>query len=166
MEAVGRLYLDTNIFIRAFEGTDELAARIRRLFYGVEGRPLLVTSQLTYAEAIQKPYAERNDRLIDLYSNWLRTGNNVLDVCPLDPDCLYYAAVLRSTYKSLKLPDAIHLSTAFGSQCTHFLSDDQRLPNDVAMSHHPHGLVRGPMNLIMLRPDRKTVDTLLEMLSP
>lgn len=135
-----RLYLDANVFIAAFEtqNTD-----IFSLFVDPPRRPgpFLFTSLLTRAELLVHPYRCGNDRLISVYENWTES-NEILSVGPIDAESLRYAAVLRAQYPSLKLPDAIHLSTAFGIECTHFVSFDQQFGQMPSISHTRYGMTR------------------------
>ena len=47
-----------------------------------------------------------------------------LAVKPVSLDVLRESAMIRATTKN-KMPDAIHLSTALQSGCTHFVSNDK-----------------------------------------
>jgi predicted nucleic acid-binding protein len=46
---------------------------------------------------------------------------------PVARDVLFKAAHLRANSKSLKLPDAIHLTTAQEKKCRFFLTSDERI---------------------------------------
>jgi predicted nucleic acid-binding protein len=120
-----RLYIDTNVFIQVFEKQD---TQLTDLFAGepIEGTPFLFTSALARAELLVKPIRDGDDELRDIYRNWT-VSNPVLEVGPIDDDVLEFAAVLRAQYSSLRLPDAIHVSTAIGFGCTHFVSYDKKL---------------------------------------
>ena len=49
--AVSRLYVDANVYIRLFEGTDELSRVLSELFsIDRNSEPYLATSELTLAE--------------------------------------------------------------------------------------------------------------------
>lgn len=166
MEAVQRLYVDSNIFIRLFEGNDEIATALAELFLLETKRPEqpLATSELTLAEVLVVPYREQNDRLIDAYDGWTKS-NDYLEVGPLDRGVLWYAALLRSQYQSLKLPDAIHVSTAIGMRCSHFLSADRRLADRYELTHTRHGVTKGPASVEVVHPERDVVDQLIRALS-
>jgi predicted nucleic acid-binding protein len=122
-----RVYVDTNIFIRAFEGAldDAIAQELVELFSisGSKALQAFVTSQMTLAEMLVHPI-RTNDltrqlqykALLSAFSNWLRIG-------PVNRTVLIDAAALRASQK-LKLPDAIHLATAERSGCSHFLTED------------------------------------------
>jgi predicted nucleic acid-binding protein len=123
-----RFYLDTNIFVEAFEGRGTLSALLARLLTVVENeeRPRLVTSELTVAELLVKPIALQRHDLIQVYDNWT-ISNAYLEVVPVVRDILRDAAALRAQGKTLKLPDAIHLTTARGTGCRFFLTRDRRI---------------------------------------
>ncbi len=123
-----RVYLDTNIFIEIFEGRGRLSELLTRLLTAVENedRQRLVTSQLALAELLVKPIALQREDLISVYDNWT-ISNTYLEVVPVVRELLKDAAALRANDKSLKLPDAIHLTTAIGTQCRYFLTRDKRI---------------------------------------
>lgn len=135
-----KLYLDTNIFIAAFEAGNE---RVLPLFVGQPRHPgtYLFTSLLTRAEVLVHPYRDGNDRLIGVYENWTES-NEILSVGPIEPETLRYAAVLRAQYNSVKLPDAIHLSTAIGFECTHFVSFDKHFEKMPTVTHMRYGMAK------------------------
>jgi predicted nucleic acid-binding protein len=135
-----RLYLDTNVFIATFEANDQNSFH---LFAGNPRRQesFLFTSLLTRAELLVYPYRNNDDRLIDVYLNWT-VSNAILSVGEIDGEVLRYAAVLRAQYQSLKLPDAVHLSTAIGFECTHFVSFDQGFQQMDSITHTMHETTR------------------------
>lgn len=124
-----RVYLDTNIFIEIFEGRGRLSELLTQLLIAVENedrRQRLVTSELALAELLVKPIALQRHDLIRIYDNWT-TSNSYLEVVPVVRDVLSDAAALRASDRSLKLPDAIHLTTARGTHCRYFLTRDKRI---------------------------------------
>jgi predicted nucleic acid-binding protein len=158
---ITRLYLDANILILLGEGKDERASLLTELAVGQEtsSTPFLCTSELTLAELLVKPYREQDDRLIQQYENWMTPGG-FMEIGPVHSSALRYAAVLRSQYGSIKLPDAIHLSTAIGFGCSHFLSGDTRIHDRIELFHTRWGLTRGPSILDVLRPDPDVLRTI------
>lgn len=158
-----RVYLDTNVFIALKETGGELGLKLVELLaYAPTGpRPLLATSELTLAELLTRPHAEGRDDLIDQYDNWI-VRSDWLEVGPVNREALWYAAVLRSNYKGLKLPDAIHISTAIGLECSHVLTNDMGIRDSYKMQHRRYGLTRVSGTLEVIRP---TVDVLDEILS-
>jgi predicted nucleic acid-binding protein len=168
MKEFSRLYLDANIFIAIFEKQDEISIRLRSMLR--QTQPVmptsLVTSGLTLAETLVEPYRKRNYTLIRSYENWSVT-NNILEVGPVDSDVLHVAAVLRAENSGgLKLPDAIHLATAFLFGCSHFLTGDMRLRERYTYTHERYGRqLRSPREIHCVRPDLETIDALIVALS-
>lgn len=161
-----RLYVDANIFIYAFEGTDVLGATLIALLttVGAREQPFFATSELTLAETVVAPYRSANDRLIDLYERWTISGPHLM-VSPITRSVLWQAAVLRSSHANLKLPDAIHLSTALLMGCSHFLTADTRLNAKYELPRRRHGLDKGPINIEVMRPEPDVIHRLIEAAS-
>lgn len=123
-----RIYLDTNIFIEAFEGRRPLSLLVASLLTAapdLEPRRL-VTSELSLSELLVKPLELGREDLVHVYDSWT-ISNAYLEVVPVVRDVLHDAAVLRARDKTLRLPDAIHLTTAVGTRCRYFLTGDRRL---------------------------------------
>lgn len=158
---VSRLYLDANVLIMLGEGKGEIAELLSQLVgQQPAGGSFLCTSELSLAELLVHPFRHRDERLIDQYDNWLISGG-FMEVGPVQRDILRAAAVLRSTHRSLKLPDAIHLASAFALNCSHFLTADTgfRSSYDFAETRLPI-LGRRPV-LAVLRPDKAVLERLL-----
>lgn len=166
MSEFARIYLDTNIFIFAFEEKDERSQLLSDLISlsSEREKPVLVTSELTLSEVLVRPYQDADDTLIDLYDGFI-TDSEWLDVLPVIRPTLWYAAVLRSQYKKLKLPDAIHLSTAIGADCTHFMTADEGLRSSYDLSHVRYGVTKNARPLAIIRPDEPTLTSLLQSLA-
>lgn len=121
------VYLDSNVFITAFEGPPDLQAGARRLFLLAEqGVYIAVTSELTLAECLVGPMRANQPDLIRLYRSLLR-GRAEFKVKPVNRAILEQAAACRSREAAIKLPDAVHLATALVAECHLFVSDDRRL---------------------------------------
>ncbi len=157
---VGCLYLDANVLIMLGEGKGEIADLLSQLVGQQADASFLCTSELSLAEMLVHPYRHNDERLIDQYDNWLVSGG-FMDVGPVDRSVLWYAAVLRSRYKALKLPDAIHLSTAIGFGCSHFLSADSRLPEQIELIHQRWGITKGPVKLSVIRPEANILRSII-----
>jgi len=145
-----RIYLDTNIFIQAFENAE---SRLVEMFCiePPDSQALLITSELTLAELLVHPYRSKDDRLLSLYENWT-TSNDILNVGALDRETLKRAALLRSQNSWLKLPDAIHVSTAMRFECSHFLTSDKRLEKISALKHETGSGLKYDSGLEYLNP--------------
>jgi hypothetical protein len=118
---IGKLYLDANIIIMLGEGAGEITALLSELAVQQEPEepPFLCTSEPTLAEVLVHPHRHQQDDLINLYDGWLTQGG-FLELGPVHRDVLYYAALVRSAYRTIKLPDAIHIPTAIRLECSHF----------------------------------------------
>jgi predicted nucleic acid-binding protein len=166
MPAVSKIYLDTNVFIMAFEWRDKTSDLLSQLFAGQDRppEPRFVTSELTLAELLVLPFHRNDQSLIDTYESLIST-NYWLDVAPVQIPILRYAAVLRSQHKSLKLPDAIHLSTAIGTSCSHILTADLGIKGEYDLSHPHQRITAEAASLTVLRPDEITLTSLLKSMA-
>ena len=156
-----KIYLDTNVFIAAFENRNELSDLLANLFTVDTEKVRFATSELTLSELLVKPYKTADDAAIDLYEGMIQTSE-WLDVLPVGRQMLSYAAVLRSQNPSLKLPDAIHVSTAFAADCSHLLTGDAGLKETYQIIHERYGMSKRSKPLTVIRPETATLRTLLE----
>jgi predicted nucleic acid-binding protein len=130
--AAPTVYLDTNIFIYAVEDLAGLGTKLRTLFARFDSGELhAVTSELSLAELLVKPIREGDSSARQTYERMLQSTPS-LTVVPVNRGILVEAARLRAT-TSLKLPDAIHVATAFNSACTTFLTNDMSLDTLTAL---------------------------------
>jgi len=121
-----RVYLDTNIFIYALEAYPAFVDELTELFESLdEGNLSAVTSELTLAEVLVRPFIDGNIERQTAYQHALQSSE-VLEVVPVSRDVLIEAARLRSV-ANLRLPDAIHGATARLTGCATFLTNDRRL---------------------------------------
>ncbi|MEM7461596.1 MAG: PIN domain-containing protein [Pseudomonadota bacterium] len=157
------LYLDTNVFIAAIENRHELAFDLLEIG-ALSTTTILCTSLLTIAELLVKPLKEENDRLVEIYKA-LADGNDGLSVGPVDKDSLYHASVLRANYRFLKLPDAIHLSTAIGFRCKYFVSFDDDLKKINAITHTRWGVTKAQPTPKYISPDESKFQDLVSDLT-
>jgi predicted nucleic acid-binding protein len=166
MPAISKIYLDTNVFIMAFEWRDKTSDLLSQLFASQDRapEPKFVTSELTLAELLVLPFHQNDHSLIETYQSLIST-NYWLDVAPIQIPTLRYAAVFRSQHKSLKLPDAIHLSTAIGTNCSHILTADLGIKGEYILSHPDDGRTTQTAPLTVLRPDEPTLTSLLKSLA-
>jgi predicted nucleic acid-binding protein len=157
-----RLYVDANVFVRLFEGNDKLSAALARLFLRepTGQRPLLATSELTFAELVVVPIREGNEQLVQRYDNWTRS-NEYLEIGPVDRAILWSAAALRARYSSLKLPDAIHVGTALKAGCSHFMTADLKLAGSYVLDVQHRGDAPGSAGIEVMRPDIDIIDAIV-----
>ncbi|MCV9962104.1 type II toxin-antitoxin system VapC family toxin [Pararhizobium sp. BT-229] len=165
MKPVTRIYLDTNIFIYAFEETSQRSNLLAQLFtVSSSAGACFVISELSLSELLVKPYRDADDVMIDQYEGFLLTSD-WLEVLSVVRPTLAYAAVLRSQNKGLKLPDAIHLSTAIGASCSHFLTGDMGIVDTYELIHLRYGITKKAQPLTVIRPDEPTLNSLLKSLA-
>ena len=164
MPGFEKIYFDANIFINTIERRFEKAIcdpLTELLIKRPVTYPFIATCDLTLAETLVRPMREKDDALISTYENVLVDGPRV-EVGAINQDLLYYAARLRADYPSLKLPDAIHLSAAFGMNCSHFLTSDERISEISALRNVRYGLTRGGLEIRIIRPTLDIVNQLVE----
>ncbi len=123
-----RGFISIQIFLSRYSKGGRLSELLTKLLVAIEreDRQRLVTSQLALAELLVKPIALQRQDLVHVYDSWT-ISNSYLEVVPVVRDVLKDAAALRANDRSLKLPDAIHLTTALGTQCRYFLTRDRRI---------------------------------------
>ncbi len=149
-----KIYLETNFFIRAVEGTLEAGASPRKLIELLKRRAgMAVTSEITFAEVLAPP--KRPDALplqvkrrayLDLLL-W----SGFIELVPVSRSILMETADVRAVSR-LKLPDPIHLASAIQSKCGYFVSADKDF------NRLPGGMVR-------LDPDQGGLSALLARLA-
>jgi len=126
-----RIYLDTNVFIYALEGIMPWADELYDLFAAFDvGRCTAVTSELTLAECLVRPFAQRKDEVVKRYLAVLQT-RRYLSIVSISKETLIESAKLRADC-GVKLPDAIHAATARGEGCTVLVTNDaafRRVPD-------------------------------------
>ncbi|WP_274627296.1 type II toxin-antitoxin system VapC family toxin [Arvimicrobium flavum] len=125
-ELSGPIYFDTNVIIAIVEGATPLSGGQSELLESIDARRVqAVTSELTIAECLVKPFAERDANAVEMFLSFL-DGRPSLPTIPIDRTLLLEAARLRADTK-LKLADAIHVATAVQARCSAFMTDDRRV---------------------------------------
>jgi len=89
------------------------------------GEIQVITSSLTLTEVLVLPYRSGNQKLAQNYTRILLHAPN-LKVLPVSETIAQKAAEIRGTY-GYKVPDAIHLATAFAGNASSFLTNDLEL---------------------------------------
>jgi predicted nucleic acid-binding protein len=126
LPAGSRLYLDANVWIYALEGYAVYATSLTGLFARIDaGEFTAITSELTVAEVLVKPFADGNVALQQLYTETLQE-RPTLRIIPATRDILIAAPRLRAQHPTLKMPDAVHAATALASGADVFVSNDAR----------------------------------------
>jgi predicted nucleic acid-binding protein len=159
-----RLYLDTAIFIELAEVQGEIQTLLYNLIETQMqgGERFLCTSELALAELLVGPYRDEDDDLIQLYDNWIVEDNSWLDVKPVTREVLWSAALVRRQFKSVKLPDAIHLASAIGFECSHFLTADKRIPGQVRLKNDRWRGERFSPELSVILPTAENLRAIIE----
>lgn len=122
-----RVYLDTNVFIAAYENPGARSDHAWWLLDAAErGDITVVTSELTLAEVLVKPLAQQDSALAAAYQAVLSTSET-LEVVAIDRAAMVAAAERRARKLSLRLPDALHLAAAAGAACAFFVTADKSL---------------------------------------
>ena len=83
---------------------------------------IVITSALTLAEVLVKPFKDQNQAVAQAYKTFL-TPTPVLQLIPITNEILEEAAHIRATTR-LKLPDAIHTAPASINGCNSLLTND------------------------------------------
>lgn len=118
-----KVYIDVNVFIYLLEGVEPWASSVQKMLLGMEaGNWQAVTSELSLAESLVRPFQLDRQDLVQLYKAALSPRDH-LSVVPVDASTLVSAARLRAKH-GFKLPDAIHAATALEQGCTAFLTND------------------------------------------
>jgi predicted nucleic acid-binding protein len=138
-----RVYLDANVFIAAYENQGARSDHAWWLLDAIERGDLRgVTSEITLAELLVRPFEEQDHDLIRSYQEVLSPADG-MEVPNVTRQVLIEAAILRSMRRSLRLPDAIHVASARLATCSHLVSDDRRLtfaPGVELVQLGPHAL--------------------------
>jgi len=102
--SVPRVYLDTNVFIAAYEHVSARSDHARWVLDAVEdGRIHGATSEITLAELLVKPFQEEALAIIDAYLAVIQPGAG-FDVMPIERAVLIEAARVRASRLSIRLP--------------------------------------------------------------
>lgn len=123
-----RVYLDTNIIIYIVEGNEKFDNILNSLLAEMSAnRIIAVTSEITIAEALVKPFQTKSQPDQDAFRAFMSPTRN-LEMIPILREVLESSAQIRATTK-LKLPDAIHWATARIHNCDSFLTNDHLFSN-------------------------------------
>ena len=148
------VYLETNFFIKAVEGTADTAGPPKKLLGLLRGRPgLACTSELTFAETLVPP--KRPDALPlqvkrRVYLDLL-IWSAFITLIPVTRDVLIETADLRAMNR-MKLADAIHLVSAIRAGCQYVVTSDSDFKNV-------------PVGIERIEPDDAGIEHLLSELA-
>jgi len=117
---------DTAPFIYFIEDVAPYADLLDPVFGLVESRTLgAVTSTVTFAEILTKPFADKNFSLVDEIKFTLKTFA-ALTVLSIDEKLAEAAAHIRARY-TIRLPDALQVAAAIQGEASLFLTNDKRV---------------------------------------
>jgi predicted nucleic acid-binding protein len=146
-----RVYLDVSVFIYAFETVGARSDHAWWVLNAIEDGELVgMTSELTLAELLVIPMQNGDDELVQRYQSMISQGEG-FETAPVSRNILIEAAMLRSTTRSLRLPDAIHVATARLGGCRFMVSNDRRLP----IAPGVQVVQLGPHSLAMIKSGEK-----------
>jgi predicted nucleic acid-binding protein len=118
--------LDTGPFIYYIEDVSPYADLLDPVFTRLENHALrAVTSTVTFAEILTKPFTEKNFSIADEIKFTLRSFSS-LSVASIDEKLAEAAALIRARY-TIRLPDALQLAAAIQGEATLFLTNDKRV---------------------------------------
>ena len=118
--------LDTAPFIYYIEDVALYADLLDPVFSLLENHALhAVTSTVTFAEILTKPFADKNFSLADEIKFALKSFSS-LSVASIDEKLGEAAALIRARY-AIRLPDALQVATAIQGEATLFLTNDKRI---------------------------------------
>jgi predicted nucleic acid-binding protein len=118
--------LDTAPFIYYIEDVAPYADLLDPVFGLLENHALrAVTSTVTFAEILTKPFADKNFSLADEIKFTLESFSS-LSVASIDEKLGEAAALIRARY-TIRLPDALQVAAAIQGEATLFLTNDKRV---------------------------------------
>jgi predicted nucleic acid-binding protein len=118
--------LDTAPFIYYIEDIAPYADLLDPVFSLLEKHDLrAVTSTVTFAEILTKPFADKNFSLADEIKFTLKSFSS-LSVASIDEKLAEAAALIRARH-AIRLPDALQIAAAIQGEATLFITNDKRL---------------------------------------
>jgi predicted nucleic acid-binding protein len=118
--------LDTAPFIYYIEDVVPFADLLDPVFNLLEKHAVrAVTSTVTLAEILTKPFADKNFSLADDIKFTLKSFSSIA-VASIDEKLAEAAALIRARY-AIRLPDALQLAAAIQGEATLFLTNDKRV---------------------------------------
>ena len=118
--------LDTAPFIYYIEDVAPYADLFDLVFSLLENHALrAVTSTVTFAEILTKPFADKNFSLADEIKFTLKSFSS-LSIASIDEKLGEAAALIRARH-TIRLPDALQLAAAIQGEASLFLTNDKRV---------------------------------------
>jgi predicted nucleic acid-binding protein len=117
---------DTAPFIYFIEDVSPYADLLEPAFGLLENHALhAITSTMTLAEILTKPFSEKKFALVDEIKFTLKTFST-LSMVAIDEKIAEAAALIRARH-GFRLPDALQIAAAMGGNATLFITNDARL---------------------------------------
>jgi predicted nucleic acid-binding protein len=114
------------VVVSATEKTEVFGPEQALFFAHIDQRRIEpVTSEITLAECLVKPFADKDIIAVETYNSFISKQSG-FTVIPISREILMSAAQLRAEFR-FKLPDAIHLATAKWAGCSAFVTNDRRI---------------------------------------
>jgi predicted nucleic acid-binding protein len=124
--------LDTAPFIYYIEDVTPYADLLDPVFSLLENHVLrAVTSTVTFAEILTKPFADKNFSLADEIKFTIKSFSS-LSLASIDEKLAEAAALIRARH-AIHLPDALQIAAAIQGEATLFITNDNRLKNVVGV---------------------------------
>jgi predicted nucleic acid-binding protein len=122
---------DTAPWIYLIEDVAPYADLLHPIFERLERHALgAVTSTITLAEILTKPFADKNFSLVDEIKFTIKMFST-LSMVAIDEKLAEAAALIRARH-AIRLPDAMQIAAALQSEATLFLTNDKRLKKSTA----------------------------------
>lgn len=120
-----RVYVDTSALIYTIE-TPQAYPNLQTRFFDlfVNGQLTMVTSWITFAEALTKPL-QCGDATLELGYRGLFRPSARFEILAVDHEISNLAAGIRALH-GFKLPDALHIATGMSAGCTYYLTGDAK----------------------------------------
>lgn len=119
-----RIYFDSAIVIYIIEQSMPHSASVSRFLQAVSVREYVCT-ELSRAECLVGPRRSGN-RILEIEFEWF-FRQSFVRMQSFSRQVFDRAIDLRTKYRSLKTPDALHLACAIEAHCDYFLTNDVRL---------------------------------------
>ena len=121
--------LDTAPLVYFIERHEDYIEILRPFFVSLsEGQFQVVTSNITLLEVLVQPLRKGDEATAHRYNDILLSSPNLLTV-PITHIIAQEAAELRARH-NLRTADAIQLAAAINHGASHFLTNDDGIPND------------------------------------
>lgn len=121
-----KVYLDANVLISLLEAEESQTLQVRRFLELVERQlATAVTSEISLAEVLVKPFRSGDTRLLKAYEA-LFTAGSLVGLVKHEQGLWLAVATYRALH-GLKLADAVHVAVAIESRCDLLITADKRI---------------------------------------